>query len=121
MLLDGLTNGAKMFDLKAVLNSLPPDLEDLFWRMLGGSDLKSASELIQLVWLVPQPYLIELSFANEDEEHITNHPSGILCSAELEARAEIMRRRVNHVCNGLLEISLKDSLSNRKLDIFIER
>lgn len=118
-LLSGLTSGDRISDLEAKLNSLPPDLETLFWKMLkssGTEQFERASQLIQLVRVVPQPRLLELAFADEDEQRVFDHPSTPLNEHEREARAEIMRRRIDHICKGLLEVAPGQLLPEAKVE-----
>lgn len=109
-LLIGLTNGDRIFDLKKRLESLPPDLEGLFRRMLDNLDplyLEHGSQLFQIIRAARvAPTLLCLSFADEpDPESVFRFPVTSLTTRELHSRAERMRRRLNSRCRGLLELA----------------
>jgi energy-coupling factor transporter ATP-binding protein EcfA2 len=106
-LLSGLTSGDRISDLEAKLNALPADLESLFWKMLsasGSGQLERASQLIQLLQVVPQAELLDLAFADDDEQRVLDYPPAPISMKEGNARAEIMRRRIDHFCKGLFEV-----------------
>jgi hypothetical protein len=104
-LLEGLTDGERLSDLHKRLDSLPADLEALFWGILNSVNLERMSQLFQIVRASPQSLsLLELSFADEDDpEFIFRLPTAPLPSSALISRAELMRRRLNACCKGLLE------------------
>jgi NACHT domain len=93
-LLEGLTDGERLSDLEA-----------LFWRILNSVDLERVSQLIQIVRASSGSIsILELSYADEDDpSFIFNMTTKPLPRATLESRAEIMRRRLNACCKGLLE------------------
>ena len=107
-LLAGLANADRVSDLQRRLESLPPDLENLYEKMLGSLDpfyLEHASQIFQIVRRAKRsPTLLCLSFADEEPAFVLNSKVQPLQDEELSVRAEIMRRRLNSRCKGLLEI-----------------
>jgi hypothetical protein len=108
-LLSGLMNGDRVSDLQRRLEFLPTDLEDLYQKMLNSLDpfyLEHASQLFQLVRAALQPpTLLCLSFADEEETFVFKSKVKPLTDKERVSRADIMRRRLNSRCKGLLEIA----------------
>ncbi|CZR65525.1 uncharacterized protein PAC_15425 [Phialocephala subalpina] len=104
-LLEGLTDGERLIDLQKRLDSLPVDLEALFWRILNSVDFERISQLIQIVRASPGPIsIVELSYADEDDPNfVYKLPTEPLSKLAFESRAELMRRRLNACCKGLLE------------------
>jgi hypothetical protein len=104
-LLEGLTNGERLLELQQRLDSLPADLESLFWKILNSVDFERASQLLQIVKVAKSPLtLLELSFADEeDPEFLLKIPTAPLTDEQKTSRAVIMRRRLNGCCKGLLE------------------
>ena len=114
-LLEGLSGGERLSDLQRRLDSLPPDLENLFWKMLNQLEPDAFQHGLQLFQIlrsaVRSPTVLELSFADEDTpDYAFNFPIGVLSEAEMTARAEIMRRRLNTCTKGLLEAGLSSKL-----------
>jgi hypothetical protein len=109
-LLMGISSGDRLSDLQRRLDLLPPDLEDLFQKILDSLDpfyIEHASQLFQLVRasLVP-PSLLGLSFADEEDPNFVLKAKSIpLSKAEALFRAETMKRRLNSRCKGLLEVA----------------
>jgi hypothetical protein len=108
-LLEGLTDGERLSDLQRRLDSLPADLETLFWRILNSVDFERVSQLFQIVRASPSPLsVLELSFADEDDpEFVFKMPTMPLPNSTLVSRAILMRRRLNACCKGLLEAQSK--------------
>jgi hypothetical protein len=113
-LLEGLTDGERLSDLQKRLDSLPSDLETLFWRILKSVDFERISQLIQIVQASPSNItIIKLSFADEeDPDCIFKLPTKPLPWGIISSRAEIMRRRLNACCKGLLEPQGNDAKEN---------
>ena len=107
-LLAGLVNGDRVSDLQRRLDFLPPDLEDLYEKMLSSLDpfyLEHASQIFQNVRAANEPpSLLCLSFADEEPEFISKMEVRPLPLGEELYRADIMRRRLNSRCKGLLEV-----------------
>ena len=107
-LLAGLVNGDRVSDLQKRLAFLPPDLENLYEKMLNSLDpfyLEHASQIFQHVRTANEPpSLLCLSFADEEPESILKMGVRPLSEGEEFYRADIMRRRLNSRCKGLLEV-----------------
>ena len=108
-LLAGLVNGDRISDLQRRLNFLPPDLENLYEKMLNSLDpfyLEHASQIFQHVRAASEPpSLLCLSFADEEPEFVFKMKARPLPVDEEFSRADIMRRRLNSRCKGLLEVA----------------
>jgi hypothetical protein len=106
-LLEGLTDGERLSELQQRLDSLPASLEDLFWKILhslGPRGFERASQLFQIYTEAVKPLtLLNLSYADEDVELVFTMPVARIIDTEMSSRAEIMRRRLNACCKGLLE------------------
>ena len=113
-LLAGLVNGDRVSDLQRRLAFLPPDLENLYEKMLNSLDpfyLEHASQIFQHVRAANEPpSLLCLSFADEEPEFILKMKVRPLPEGEEVSRADIMRRRLNSRCKGLLEVGPAVSL-----------
>ncbi|PGH13842.1 hypothetical protein AJ79_03410 [Helicocarpus griseus UAMH5409] len=108
-LLSGLSDGERLSDLQRRLDSLPADLGKLFQKILGSLDpshFERASQLFQIERAALAPLtLLSFSFADDDDsEAVFKFPSRPLTSQEETARAEMMRRRLNACCKGMLEL-----------------
>ncbi|KAF2125011.1 hypothetical protein P153DRAFT_250666, partial [Dothidotthia symphoricarpi CBS 119687] len=107
-LLTGLSEGERLSDLQKRVESLPVDLENLFWKILGDLDtwyFERASQLFQIVRASKNALTLQdMSFADEDDpEFAIKAPCRVLGRQEAVSRAELMRRRTNACCKGLLE------------------
>lgn len=107
-LLGGLTDGDNRFDLEERLDSFPPDLEGLIWKILddlGDSGFREASQIFQLVNASERILsLLEMWFAMQDDpEYAFKLEVAPLSDEDKESRAEMMRRRLNARTKGLLE------------------
>lgn len=116
-LLDGLSNADRMPDLIARLDALPPDLEDLYARLLNGLDaeyFKHACQLFRLVVDYDRPSLLELYFAdNEEDDSALRDKIQDLSLEQVMGRLEMMHRRLMSRCEGFLEI--EDRVSDPNL------
>ena len=115
-LLTGLAGGERLSDLQKRLNALPSDLEKLFWNILNALDtfhLERASQLFQILRAsTVQLSVLSLSFADDDDpEALYRLKIAPLSSQEEAARAEIMRRRLNVCCKGMLEPNCRSESS----------
>jgi hypothetical protein len=100
-----LTDGERLSDLQRRLDSLPTDLENLFWSILKSVNYERISQLLQIVRASPDSIsILELSYADEeDPEFVFKMPTTPLPITILASRSELMRRRLNACCKGLLE------------------
>ena len=108
-LLAGLSNADRVADLKRRLDYLPPDLEHLYDKMLNDLDsfyFEHASQYFRLIRASQEPLtLLRMFFADEEPESLQTYRPLILDDCEKQLRAELMRRRINVCCKGLLEVS----------------
>lgn len=108
-LLEGLTDGERLSDLQKRLDSLPADLETLFWKILKSVDFERISQLLQIVEgsknVGSEPLtILRMSLADEDDaEFAFKMPALPLTEAKIATRVELMRRRLNACGRGLLE------------------
>jgi len=107
-LLDGLSNADRMSDLIARLETLPPGLEELYAKLLGSLDAnysKHAYQLFCLVIVRPRPLLLELYFAdNEDDSSAIADEIRNLSSDQISHCLETMQQRLISRCKGFLEV-----------------
>jgi hypothetical protein len=107
-LLDGLSNADRMSDLQTRLDSLPPDLEVLFNKLLEDLEpiyFTHACQLFRLILVHEQPHLLLLSFA--DEENTKSAMSAEikpLTNDDVLDRLDIMERRLVAHCKCFLEV-----------------
>jgi hypothetical protein len=108
-LLAGLVNGDRVSDLQRRLAFLPPDLENLYQKILDGLDpfyLEHASQLFQLIRIAQQPpSVLRLSFADEDPDFFLHCKTEPLGEDQISTRIEVIKRRLNSCCKGLLEVA----------------
>lgn len=114
-LLAGMGYGDRVSDLQRRLDLLPPDLGDLYEKILQSLDpfyLEHAAQLFKLVQeSIDPPSLLLLSFADEASlEFALKQPIQALSPDDMFLRAETMRRRLNSRCKGLLEVKSSMSL-----------
>lgn len=106
-LLAGFGNADRLSDLKRRLDFLPPDLESLYEKMLKSLDpfyREHASQLFQLVRASSlPPSLLCLSLADEEDDYLFKCEVRPITKEELLSRDDVMKRRLNSRCKGLLE------------------
>ncbi|KAK5651188.1 hypothetical protein OQA88_12736 [Cercophora sp. LCS_1] len=110
-LLAGLTNDDRIRDLENRLRALPPELDQLYDKILKdvGSDafyFQHACQYFELMLKVggSTPAIL-LSFADEErEDYAVRLPSKPLRRRKRADRMETIRRRLNSRCKGLLEV-----------------
>jgi NACHT domain len=109
-LLKGLMDGDRLSDLWKRLYDFPPQLEELFLKMLQSIDecyREHASQLFQLHrGACSPPTLLFLSFADEDDPYFAiTMDIRPLYQKELHYRCKRMRRRLVSRCKGFLEVA----------------
>ena len=108
-LLAGLEHADRVSDLQKRLDFLPPDLENLYEKMLSSLDpfyYEHASQYFQLIRAaINPPTLLFLSFADEDPGFVQNCKVQALDNRQKLLRADRARRRLNSRCKGLLEVT----------------
>jgi len=121
-LLDGPHNSDRIADLRARLDLLPADLEDLYRHMMGKIDklyLSGASQIFQMVQAARQVQAISrtdnqrttpvtvllLALAIEgDREATVDTTSDSWTEEKLTVLCDVMRRRLQTWCAGLIEV-----------------
>jgi hypothetical protein len=121
-LIEGLSDGERLSELQKRLDALPPDLEELFWRILRPMDtshFRRASEMFQyLRAALRTPTVLQLSYADEDDlDQVVKMPDTPLSENHTKARVEIMNRRINGCCKGLLETSRNKHRTTESLEV----
>ncbi|KAI4614872.1 hypothetical protein J4E80_006376 [Alternaria sp. BMP 0032] len=111
LLLDDLSPAARIGSLIARLEAMPSGLEQLFIKLLGRLDtkhLKHASQLLRLITTRSRPLLLELWFAdgNNDDAALRNEARA-LSDNEIFERLETMNRRLTSRCRGFLETEIQ--------------
>ncbi|KAM7216575.1 hypothetical protein V8F06_007986 [Rhypophila decipiens] len=117
-LLDGIKLGDRISDLRQRLDRLPPDLEDLYTRILDNLDpsyLKHAAQYFSLMEAYVDeheelPSVLFFSFADEEPEMNDDHRSQTLADRRIDEtsvpfRIETMGRRLNSRSKGLIEVA----------------
>ncbi|KAI4277459.1 MAG: hypothetical protein L6R35_006150 [Caloplaca aegaea] len=113
-LLEGLRNYDRLSDFQIRLESLPPDLENLYSHMLNKMQplyLRQASQLLQILHQhteleADQPLsALQLSFADEeDPECALSHGIGELPKVLQISKCKALEGRLRSRCCGLMEI-----------------
>ncbi|KAI0098837.1 hypothetical protein GGR51DRAFT_537144 [Nemania sp. FL0031] len=108
-LLEGLTNGDGPRDLLSRLEELPPNLEQLYAKILGNLGdryLDHASRLFQLVRACEgPPTLLCIALADlEDGERAIQAPVKPMSDKEKSSILKNMKRKLASRCLGLLEV-----------------
>jgi hypothetical protein len=108
-LLAGLSNGDRVSDLQKRLSFLPPDLENLYQKILDNLDpfyLEHASQLFELVRIAPDPpSILCMSLADEELDVILKLRTEPFSLDEIKTKVDVMVRRLNSRCKGLLEVA----------------
>ncbi|SPO06621.1 uncharacterized protein DNG_09311 [Cephalotrichum gorgonifer] len=109
-LLEGLINGDGPRDLYGRLEELPPNLEDLYTKILENLDdkyLDHASRLFQIVRACDDsPTLLRVALADlEDDERAMQASIEPMSNKEKSALCKNMKRKLASRCRGLLDIS----------------
>jgi hypothetical protein len=109
-ILGGMAYGDRVSDLQKRLDALPPELEELYDRILSSLDsfyLEHAAQYFTLIQAsdVP-PSLLVLACADEDGSFQSALRDGLdpFTRQSVKLLHETMRRRINSRCKGLLEI-----------------
>jgi NACHT domain len=107
-LLSGMNHGDRISDLQRRLDKLPPDLEDLYQKILQSIDpfyLGHAAQLFKMVHESSAPSLLLLAAADEEASWLSaiKRPIQLMTTQETEVLEETMRRRINSRSKGFLE------------------
>jgi hypothetical protein len=108
-LLAGMSYGDRIPDLQKRLDQLPPDLEELYDKLLRSLDpfyLEHATQLLIIMEASKdQLPLILFSFADEESvESVVAMPASPMSTAVIALRLDGITRRLNSRWKGLLEI-----------------
>lgn len=121
-LLDGVSNSDRMADLRARLGLLPADLEDLYRHMMSKIEkiyLKGASQVFQLVKTArqvqsmkyndnqrttPVTVLLLALAIGETSGLALDTASDTWTAQKLSSLCDVMRRRLQNWCAGLIEV-----------------
>ncbi|KAE9376191.1 hypothetical protein N431DRAFT_481293 [Stipitochalara longipes BDJ] len=108
-LLAGMSYGDRIPDLQRRLDLLPPDLEELYDKLLRSLDpfyLEHATQLLLIMETSKNPLpLIIFSFADEESvESVVKMPAHQISTSVMAVRLDGMTRRLNSRWKGLLEI-----------------
>jgi hypothetical protein len=109
-LLSGMSYGDRILDLQKRLHQLPPDLEDLYDRLLRSLNpfyLEHAAQMLMVIEASRHPLpLILFSFADEETaQSVESLATGPMEDAILLLRLDSVARRLNSRWKGLLEIN----------------
>jgi hypothetical protein len=109
-LVEGLSDGERLDDLQRRLDALPADLESLFSKVLDSLNpvqKRRIGPIVQIIRASQDPMtLLMFSFADEEDPLLATKVSiGPLAAHVANARAQIMRRRINGCCKGLIEVT----------------
>ena len=120
-LLQGVSDGERLSELQNRLNDLPEDLEGLFLRMLNSLEPSRLARGSQYFYFlrchIPEVSILQFSFADEDDlRYAFKLKVSPLTEDQRLARSDIMRRRLNACCKGLLEVrqDLKGTIFDHK-------
>ncbi|KAI1852645.1 hypothetical protein JX266_002186 [Neoarthrinium moseri] len=108
-LLSGMGNGDRVADFQQRLNLLPPDLTDLYEKILQSLDpfyLEHAAQLFSLVGASGEPMSLLLASFVDEEDPIFAVGMAVtpLSAEEIGIRIDTVRRRINSRSKGLLEV-----------------
>ena len=122
-LLDGVSNSDRMADLRARLEILPADLEELYRHMMANIDkiyMKGASQVFQLVRMARQVQsmkrndnqrttpvtvlLLALAMEGTTSGGVVRTHSGAWTAKKLSWLCDVMRRRLQTWCAGMIEV-----------------
>ena len=103
-LLSGLSEGERLSDLQSRLDALPPDLEDLFWKILKSLDQGHFTRTCQFFRIMTTFDTIEdlHTWVLMDMEEAAFRSLDRKNSTEVELEADLMRRRFNACTRGLI-------------------
>lgn len=108
----GIKAGDRVSDLQRRLDQLPQDLEGLFGRIIDDLDPEYLDHAIQYFQLmeaslsVAPPNVMVFAYADEEDESFgVDFPVGPIHKGLYEVTREVLKKRLNSRCMGLLEIT----------------
>ncbi|KAK4949738.1 hypothetical protein LTR10_011580 [Elasticomyces elasticus] len=107
-LLAGMQRGDRIHDFQKRLDELPPDLEELYDKILHSLDpfyLEHAVQYFTLIESAEKPMtLLQCAFADEETPaSALNMAHGQMTLSDIQVRVEALARRLNSRCKGLIE------------------
>lgn len=122
-LLQAMSRGDLVGDLRQILEALPVQMEKLYDHILNNLDLKdyAAKYFLLLKAISGRPDTIIFSFADEidhDSEFSLKLPKSFITGAELQYRVTELRKRLNSRCRGLLSVSMELDHSVKGMSTF---
>ena len=121
-LLAGVGHGDRIVDLQNRLDLLPPELEQLYDKMLDSVDVFYLEHSAQLFKLVEEslepPSVLLMSFTDEESVELSlKRPIMPISQKEAALRVDTMRRRLNACTKGLLEVTGTNIYLEQKFNI----
>lgn len=120
----GIQAGDRISDLQRRLDQLPQDLEGLFGRILDDLDpeyLNHAAQYFQLMEAslsVALPNVMVFAYADEEDENFgVEFPFAPIDKRIFQVTRDVMKKRLNSRCMGLLEITEQ---SEESADVFAD-
>lgn len=108
----GIKAGDHVSDLQSRLDQLPQDLEGLFGRILDDLDPEYLDhtmkyfQLMEASLLIAPPNVMVFAYADEEDENFgVDFPIGPMDKRIYEATRNVLKKRLNSRCMGLLEIT----------------
>lgn len=108
----GIKAGDPVLDLQRRLDQLPQDLEGLFGRILDDLDPEYFDHAVQYFQLmeaslqVAPPNVMVFAFADEEDKSFgVDFPVGTMDKRIYETTRDVLKKRLNSRCMGLLEIA----------------
>lgn len=109
-LLEAMSRGDLVGDLKRILNAVPVEMEKLYDHILDSLDHEdhAAKYFLLLQTCFQRPDALIFSFADDiggDNNFSLNMPKASLTCAQLQYRVIELRKRLNSRCRGLLSLT----------------
>lgn len=108
----GIKAGDRVSDLQRRLDQLPQDLEGLFGRIIDDLDPEYLDHAVQYFQLmeaslsVTLPNVMVFAYADEEDENFgVDFPVAPMDKRIFEGTRDVVKKRLNSRCKGLLEIS----------------
>lgn len=121
-LLEAMSRGDLVGDLKRILNAVPVEMEKLYDHILDSLDLEdyAAKYFLLLQTCFRRPDALIFSFADDiggDKNFSLNMPKASLTCAQLQYRVIELRKRLNSRCRGLLSLT-EEQLDTTEITVY---